>query len=264
MQPLAFKPNPEGADPFQVASSLQSILIAFFFIDMSIMLAVGGRLLVAASRTHRAAEAAVGTSAACGALGVILSMISTQVLQRDPDSFPIWALGRIFVAVGVSGLAIGTWRIYRPDTSWAAAASAGVCALAAVGCAIRILPGSIGSSQDGAIHSVFSYASSVAAYGWATIEAFRYHAQLQRRLALGLASPVVAEQFRLWGISGACALGTTAASGGFMYALGRNLSSSPAAFIAVQIALFVASVALWFAFYPPAFYRRRLARRVAA
>ena len=244
-----------------MSSSLHSTLVVLFFVDMAIMLGVGSRLLFAAARTHRAAEAAVGTSATFGALGVILSMTATQVFQRDPAFFGVWALGRVLLAISVGGLALGTWRIYRPDSSLAATASAVVCALAAVGCAIRILPGSIASPQDHAIYSVFTFASSLSAYGWATWEAFRYHAQLKRRLALGLASPVVAEQFRLWGVSGACTLATSAVSGAFMYASGRNLSSVPAAFIPAQLALFVTSLALWFAFYPPAFYRRRLSSR---
>jgi hypothetical protein len=247
-----------------VASSFQSILILAFFTDMAIMLVVGGRLLFAASRTRRAPEAAIGASAAFGALGVILGLVATSVLERDPAAFPIWAAGRVVSAIGVGGLAIGCWRIYRPEATWPAATSAVICAIAATGCALRTFPGSIAPPADASLGAFIGATASLAAFGWATAEAFRYHHQLKRRLALGLAKPLVTRQFRLWGVSGVCAFGSSATSAFVLFALGRDLPAFPVVFAAVQIALFYAAVCLWFAFFPPGFYRRRVARPTPA
>ena len=247
-----------------MTDSIQSILILLFFVDMAIMLGVGGRLLYTAAHTRRAPEAAIGTSAAFGALGVILALVATSVLDRDPSAFPLWALGRVIAAIGVGGLALGSWRIYRPDDTSAAVSAAVVCAIAATGCAMQTMPGSIPAPGHASWALLFSVVASLCAYGWASVEAFHYHVQMKRRLALGLADPVITQQFRLWGISGVCAAATTLTNSFVIFWLGRALQSMPATFVAVQLALFVATVCLWLAFYPPGFYRRRLSSRASA
>lgn len=226
---------------------------------MAIMLGVGGRLLFAAARSRRAPEAAIGASAAFGALAVILSLTATSVLARDPDASWIWALGRIAQAIGIGALAVGCWRIYRPGDAWAAAVAAMACAGALTACALRTMLGSIPAPGQTGLGALLSTGVSIFIYGWATGESIRYHVQLKRRLALGLADPVVVHQFLLWAVSGSCALASTVTSAFFAFVLGRATSSVPSVFVAVQIALFCAAVSLWFAFFPPGFYRRRLA-----
>lgn len=244
---------------------MQSLLIAIFFVDMAILLGVGGRLLFTATRTRRAPEAAIGTSAAFGALGVILGMIATTVLARDPGAFPLWAAGRVATAVGACGLAVGGWRIYRPDAPWAAAVAAALCAVSLTGCALRVFPGTIPPPDNGAsLGYLLSVAASIGVYGWSTGESLAYYLKLRRRLTLGLADRLTARRFLLWAISGGCALASSAASLLTVLTLGTVLSKVPPAFVAVQLALFLTSVCLWFAFFPPRFYRRRLSARAAA
>jgi hypothetical protein len=119
----------------------------------------------------------------------------------------------------------------------------------------------MGPPNDASVGVLLALLASAAAYGWGTAEAAAYHRRLQRRLALGLADPMVVARFRLWAISGGCALAAVISSGFFLFALGRPIASEPAAFVALQLALFIAAVALWLAFFPPAFYRRRLSSR---
>ena len=97
---------------------MNRLLLIVFFVDLAVLLGVGGRLLWVARRTRRAPEAAIGTSAACGSLGILLSLIATVILDRGDGSFPIWAAGTLVRAIGVCGLSIGCWRIYRPTESW--------------------------------------------------------------------------------------------------------------------------------------------------
>lgn len=237
---------------------LQSLLVLLFFADMAIMLVVGGRLLAAAARNRRAAEAGIGCSAGCGAIGAILGLAVTVVLGHAPDAFPLWVAARVFSAAGIAGLAVGTWRIYRPDQTGAASAAAAVCALVATGCAIDSFPGFIPAPGAGSPGRFLASAAALLAYAWGTVEALRYHRQLARRVPLGLADPLIAHRFWLWGISGLCATGSVVTGGVFRFGLDRELSSTVVPFAAVQVALFVASVGLWLAFYPPAAYRRWL------
>lgn len=238
-----------------------SVSAAFFLANMFIMLGIGGRLLLAARRTRRAAEAAVGTSAAFGALAVILGLIATSLLARNPSAFPLWAASRWAQAAGLCGLAVGSWRIYHPDRPEAAAAAAISCATALTAAALRTLGGSMPPPNATSTGLLLSLVASLAVYGWATVEAFRYHRVLRRRLALGLADPVVTHQFLLWGYSGTCALATTVTGSVCLFAFGTSLSAHPGLFAVAQLALLEAAVALWFAFFPPRFYRGLLRRR---
>ena len=244
--------------------SLQSALIAVLFADMAIMLGVGGRLLYAAARTRRAAEGAIGTSATAGALSVILGVVVAQEYAYDPDAFPVWVAARSFAALGVSGLAIGAWRIFRPDATGAAAAAAALCSVAWTAWAMRTLPGAIEARGSTSSGLVLEQIAGVLTYGWATVEAGAYHVKLRRRLRLGLTDPLVAHRFLLWCISGSCALGAAAAITLFTQVLRQPISGAPAVFIALQLAMLLAALCLWFAFFPPGFYRRRIERSAAS
>lgn len=247
-----------------VPGSIQSLLVPIFFADMAIMLGVGVRLLWVASRTRRAPEASIGASAAFGGLGVILSLAATAILARSPEAFPLWAGGRVFSSLGVCALAIGSWRIYRPTEPWAAACSAFLCALGMTAAAIRVSSGTIPPPGVGTLGSLLASVSGMAAYAWASAEAFRYHRQLERRLSLGLADPLVVHRFFLWAVSGACAFSTSAIGMFFSFALHTRLSTIPVVFLFVQLALLYAALCLWFAFFPPRFYRRWLEARASA
>jgi hypothetical protein len=247
-----------------VTSSIQSLLVPIFFANMAIMLGVGGRLLWTASRTRRAPEACIGASAAFGALGVILSLTATSILNRSPDAFPLWAAGRTASAVGICALAIGWWRIYRPAEPWAAACSAVMCAISLTGTAIRTSPGTIPPPGAGSLGFLITAAAAMAVYAAAGGEALSYHRQLERRLPLGLADPVVSHQFFLWAVSGACAFASIAVSTFFAFVLRTPLSAIPVVFILMNLALLYAAVCLWFAFFPPGFYRRWLTVRAFA
>ena len=128
---------------------------------------------------------------------------------------------------------------------------------------MRTMTGAMPAPLDDSIGPLLSSATSLAAYGWAAREAFRYHALLRRRLALGLADPVVTHQFLLWGVSAGSAFGSSAVSLFFTHVLGLSIAATVVPFVAIQLALFTAAVCLWFAFFPPGFYRRRLLRVAA-
>jgi hypothetical protein len=246
-----------------VADSIQHVLALVLLADMAIMLAIGGRLLFAAARSRRAPEAAIGMSAAFGALGVLLSVTATTIFARDPAFFPLWAAGRLAHAAGACALGIGCWRIYRSEEATAAMCSAMACAVAMTGCAIRVIPGTIPPPGEASVGVLLSGLAPMIVYGWASVEALRYHLQLRRRMTLGLSDPLMAHRFLLWAISGTCAFATAGAGTLFTMALRTPLSSNPVAFGLVQLGLFVASLALWLAFFPPAFYRHGVLARAA-
>ena len=93
---------------------------------------------------------------------------------------------------------------------------------------------------------------------WGAVASFVYWGKLRRRRKLGIADPVVTEQFRLWGTS--FAVGTCASISLWLTPLltGHKMLDIPAIAVGVNLALVAMTLLLWTAFYPPAWYRDRV------
>ena len=96
----------------------------------------------------------------------------------------------------------------------------------------------------------------LAIHVWATWECFRYHAMLKRRLALGLAKPMIAHRFWLWGISGACVVVLLLVGMFASYVLHRSVLLWPFGLIVLSSFGLVSSITIWWAFFPPVLYER--------
>jgi hypothetical protein len=102
----------------------------------------------------------------------------------------------------------------------------------------------------------------LAALAWAAAESLRHAALLKRRVALGLADPVVVNRVRLWGVAMListlmCAAGTATQWAGVPI---LNTEGGGAALAGLGL---VSGSALYLAFFPPPAYRRFVARRFA-
>jgi hypothetical protein len=93
--------------------------------------------------------------------------------------------------------------------------------------------------------------AQISVYAWGCIEALLYHQKARRRVALGLADPVVANRFALWGTYAGC-YGIVQLS--FLIAL-----ASPDGYTEISSAdslfTFVGVGALWLGFSPPRRYQ---------
>lgn len=229
---------------------------------ISLLLAV--RLLRMARRTGNAPEMAMGAYEAFIVLGMA-AYISTRFVPGDGVLlvFRLVVAANFLIACGVVALAFGVWRIYRAAEAWPKLVCAGL-ALWVLGSWAWTSAGEglplIASSS--AANTVF-VAGRTAVYAWGAFEAFRFHHQLRRRLALGLIEPLVVHQVLLWGVFCVC-MGMTAvvmlASG---YVLGDAVRSWRLGTLINAGLSFSASYCLWFSFFPPAFYRRRFIWRTA-
>ncbi len=110
-------------------------------------------------------------------------------------------------------------------------------------------------------YEVFSVARALAA-GWGAVESLAYYRMARRRSQLGLADPVVANRFLLWG------LGLTALTGLMGSTTLAGLAGvDPTAYgwVLLESALgLVGAIGLWLAFFPPRLYIARLQREGAA
>lgn len=227
---------------------------------------LGLRCLRSARRTRQAADGLVGAFFLGGALG-----FGCLILRRAlPDLAPatsdlLFEAGLLGVHVPVAAIALFTWRVFRPRAPWATAlalALAGGTA-ALLGWALAISPeGAAGLMRPGPLYWAAN-AAKVGAFAWACAEATLYWGRARRRLALGLADPVVTNRFLLWALwSGAAgAISVLRTLSPLYYDPLDTTSAIPLPLLLAQIAAAaVCGMAMWLIFSPPGFYRRRLAK----
>jgi hypothetical protein len=186
------------------------------------------------------------------------------------DSWPQWTIFATSITAnvvnGVAGSAIGllTWRVFRPDRSWAAAAwaTASLALLAAM--LLQILRG------DAVPHWALRPENHVymwvrfAAFLWAGLESLRYAGMMRRQVRLGLGDPVVAAQIRLWGVA-AVAIAAMLVLWATAPHLGHaSVLDWPTGMFAANALGLVAAGSLHLAFLSPAAWRRWIEERAAS
>jgi hypothetical protein len=224
--------------------------------------AAGARLLWLARRTRQLPELALGSSLLLmGAIGYPLAVAARRG-AFGADATAAWVLaGALAIQnLGCFGAFVLNWRVFRPGARWAAGltATGGAVFVASVAAPI-FAAGASGPDYDGGWYYA-GLGARTAGFAWAAVESLRYHGLMRRRLALGLADPVVTDRFRLWGIASAATV-----AGFAIFLAGRlagpHMGESPPVLAATSCVGLVAATSLWLAFLPPAAYLRRLAAR---
>lgn len=228
---------------------------------------VGAKLLLLARRTRQLPELAVG-------LGVFLVAFVSyplSLVSLSPELPPLaakllFATGALASAVGSASIYVFTWKVFRPDDGWARVLTLTAIAAIFVFGAVSVLR--VAGAQAPA--EVFRDRLFVArnlvtgfSYLWTAVESLRYYALLRRRMALGLADPVVCNRFLLWGVSGVSATLGIAVSTAVVLLGKSGAGMHPVSMLAVGIAGFTSSVSLYLAFLPPATWLRFVAGRGA-
>lgn len=221
---------------------------------------VGVRLLLLARRTRQLPEFCVGLGLlTVGAIGYPLS-IAARLGVGGPATALLTAISVTMSATGSAAIYYFTWSVFRRGAVWArllcVASTVAMAAYAADGVyrSFTEAPGWLG--QVDAWFVVLQVAT-IFSYAWTAVESLRYYRMLRRRLALGMADPVVANRFFLWFLSGVFA---SAGSGmvTLLAALGGQPYDSVLGRGAVGLGGLAASVVLALAFVPPRAYLRWL------
>jgi hypothetical protein len=226
---------------------------------LAVSLAVGTRLLLLARRTRKLPELAMGLNfLVAGFIGYAL-LVAAESLYLFPKSLA--GYGSFF---GVTGISFGgafvclfTQRVFRTNSRVALTALvllSGWFALSSYGSWVL----NVEKEQQGFGVWLGRWGSNVgmfAAYGWSTVESLRYYALMRRRVRIGLADPLVANRFLLWGIG---TLATLLVSLLYIGAQFLGHYEMPASLIGISSTLVLASaIAEWLAFFPPRSYRER-------
>lgn len=223
--------------------------------------AVGIRILLRSRRERSLPELAVGTAlVAFAGISQPLSVLRVALVGQIPFGVSI-AIQLVAVAASsftVFALYTFTWRVFRPDSRWAAL-------LFAMGSALGLWAGAgmaATSFYDAAVtpglagHWIALSALAYAiCFGWAGAESLVYHARLKRRLRLGLADPLLVNRFLLWG--GACSFALVIDVVLMAMALGGTDFNREGSVRLLVSASGLANAVAWFlGFTPPAWYVR--------
>jgi hypothetical protein len=243
-------------------------LATFAFIGGSALVAV--RLLMLAVRTGREPERLLGGAILCTAVlgyGVLIANIVQRGDRIGADATTLTVFlsgaGRLLHDFGVTLFLVFVVRVFRPEEAWAKALAGGMTALLWGGALWGGATGSFRYELQAVGKPAWwcEYAVIWTYAVWSMLEAYRYWGAMRRRVALGLAEPLVANRFFLWGTASlfSC-LATWTAS--IPYAVvddpERALAITPAVRILTALAGIGSVSCSLFAFLPPAWYRRKL------
>ena len=227
-----------------------------FIVMMVSVLAVGLRLLWVGRRTRRAPELAIGTACVTVTTGGLAAHAVRSLEPATAIAFPTVAAAQLVMALGSVALGFGLWRIYRPSSRVAPAVCVALGVIALAGWLPSLRHGVPMNPLDATPENLVLQLLRMGVYLWATVESFHYHAKLRRRLKLGLADPLIANQIMLWGVSGTL---TALGSSVLLYtSFGMGINGvewAPSA-LALSVSGGLSGVALWCAFFPPSALRR--------
>jgi len=235
-------------------------LIGSSFILVSLV--VGGRLLLLGFRAKRAPELAIGLGLfSMGGFSSPLLVVSQLAEGLGVGARAGCALvAAALMAAGMTSLLWFTWRVFRPKERWARWLLAGF-AVAFAGCVIgqAVSPGYAAIALKQELPWLSYRLLTSAALAWCGVESLHYSRISARRQRIGLSDPAVTNRFLLWGGSTLTCTLLTVVTG----VLDPSLSGSLVGVVAAAPVALAASVSLWFAFLPPAFYTRWLLARPA-
>ena len=224
---------------------------------------VGARLLLLARRTHQRPELYVG-----GALFLYAVLGQPAIVASRPAGYAFgqWAsLTLLFIGLAANVATVGgmyafTTLVFRPD-SRLARAMVWCGTMITAGCAITLVLEAAKRELGASYSPTTKIAIALLALNfcavmlWTAIESLRYHALLKKRLRLGLADPVVANRFALWG-GGClvCALSSIALIG--CVAVGMNVTTDPVPILSTAFSGSFIAVCWYLSFLAPPSYLR--------
>jgi len=224
--------------------------------------AVGVRLLRLAFRTRSLPELLLG-GGLCSLTFVTLPAIILALAVRvgGPElRIALFAAGLVPAAGLATCLNAFTALVFRPHsaTAWCVVALAAVVSAAGAFGSVEARAAALDADRVvSAGQSALLIAPCLWGMLWTGAESLRYHRKLRRRLALGLADPVVCDRFRLWAIGNLGAVVGTAVMAASLFA-GWRFVSHPVPQLALAGAGLSLSVAWFLAFLPPEAYLARL------
>ena len=230
---------------------------------------VGARLLGLGIRRENPPARWIGTYlfAAMGLGSILISIpMYRGVLQgaaMSPVDRILMGLGFTTTVLGNIGMLTFTRRVFRPESAAAKWFSFAVMAILICGAVGHGVTTGFDRQLDAGF-AVLYLMGPVLANGWAALESLLYYGMMRKRLQLGLAEPLEANRFLLWG-SGAAATAIMLVSTTLEMQLTAVLTPDQVAFLrlftlpTMSVLGLTCAGCYLFAFFPAAWYVQRFA-----
>lgn len=224
-------------------------------------LLIGVRLFALGLRRSAWPEGLIGLAFLLIGIGDVLLVSAAAVADGRPAELPLLiALG--IIDVGFAAIALFSWYVFHRASFMGSLITALL-----VGANLFIAAASpwIPAFPDGTPGPLpLRGALRFTIFVWSAITSLRYYAKMKRRLALGLADPLVTDRFRLWGLfmAGGAALLVLLTTAGVLKL--RNHFLFPVFGLAGMLVGWSCIGLLWLSFTPPRWYCDRAAARAAA
>jgi hypothetical protein len=246
-------------------SSMRSIAVLSMLVTTIVTLIVGIRLLLVARRTRQLPELLYGIAFVSTGVGQAFPQIGQRLIWTEPGLLAT-TLDTLFFGVFVVGslsLWLVTTRVFRPGVAWASRLCWAGCLVTLAAYGLRMLDGDFAAAVTSTRGLLACYVLRLLLFGWVSFEAFRWHALLRKRMALGLADPVATNQILLWGVSGIAAWAASLAITIAIFVRGVHPLDWMPALGVIMASVVVTGGGMWCAFFPPDWLRARVERRAS-
>jgi hypothetical protein len=241
---------------------MQLLMLGSILLCAVVGTAVGLKLLGIATRTHRFPELAIGAALfSYAALGQTAGL-AFQALGEDASlglRMGLIVLRILALFVTLVGLSVFTWRVFGAESRWRRALAAGVAVTALISSGLYLHASWLRLTANASLHLYDQLGMTphyVVTFGWMSVESLRYYARMRRRQALGLADPVVANRFLVWGAGQGVATLVVLVLLVVTVAQGKMVVADPFVSSCVTLAGLVNAFVWWLTFTPPAAYLR--------
>jgi hypothetical protein len=158
--------------------------------------------------------------------------------------------------LGVTGMAFFTRQVFRPAARWALGLALAIGIFEAIAMVLQLsTTGAFVFADTNIGPWQYNLYAALLTLAWSSGESIRYGLQLRRRLAIGLADPVVTNRILLWG-SAILAAAAILLATIVLELVGHQVVGSPVTGLIVGPLGLIASVCLYLAFMPPRAYLR--------
>jgi hypothetical protein len=212
--------------------------------------ATGGRLLWRGLKGGGVHERLLGVAYFNGGpLGYVPLIVVMLGLTPDAWTTPLRAFGQLNLAASAFALFLFNRLVFRPaSNAWRLATGLACAALPVAWIALFATGEFDGRQMGGSSAYWFDFWVRAAAYAWAGTESLMTYSRARRRLALGLADPVVANRFLLWGIAMAAITGMFANTAVSLLIL--DGARGPGGLLFDSVLAVITSAAMWVTFFP--------------
>lgn len=229
-------------------------------------LAIGLRLVWLARRNRGLPELLIGLGIlGIGPAGFALMVFAMLLGEAQPGLvLASLATAQLAIAGGATSAYVFNWTVFRRDSAWARAVVA-VAGLAFAATFLgRFAAGSYALPLRLDVWTHLSSANVIVCLLWGSFESLRYYGLMRRRARLGLADPLLANRFLLWGLGiGSAGLGSLIGNV-VMFVTGTVMGELDGLTLSNSLFGLASAVLMWIAFLPPAAYQRWIQARASA